>query len=80
MPFAVSRRATLRCLTVSLAMISGPAFGAEVVPEGAGVPRFNHAKQETCAQRAHERVKAVMEGTPWPRPDGRPVASNRHCG
>ena len=36
-------------------------------------------KDVSCAQRAHERVKALMAGIPWVRSDGRPAAKNRQC-
>jgi hypothetical protein len=61
-----------------------PAHAAEPAsPGGAGqgsVPRFRHDKDLTCAERAHQRVRALLDGVPWPRSDGRPVAGNRHCG
>jgi hypothetical protein len=44
------------------------------------VPRFRAETSETaCADRAHERVRALMRGVPWHHTDGRPAAKNRDC-
>ena len=48
-------------------------------PPGTDVPRFRHDKEPGCAALAHQRVRALLDGVPWPPPDPRPVASNRPC-
>ena len=55
---------------------AGPA---QVGESGAMVTRFGHGGELSCAQRAHERVKALMAGLPWASFDVRPSARNRSC-
>jgi hypothetical protein len=55
----------LRCGAVPRADASG----------GVPVPHFGHGKRETCAQRGHDRIRALMQGGERPRP----VATYRTC-
>jgi len=65
---------------VVLPLLCAQAAGlAQVGESGTMVQRFGHGKELSCAQRAHERVKALMAGLPWAAFDVRPSARNRPC-
>jgi hypothetical protein len=42
-------------------------------------PLFGHHRQQTCAQNAHERIRAMMAGVPWVASRGTPTATNLDC-
>jgi hypothetical protein len=81
MPFSLPRRALLRSLAAATFTVPA-ALGAEIVPPGGrgavSLPHLGQHKVASCAQTAHGRVKALMNGVSWPR-SANPVASNRHC-
>ena len=83
MPFSLPRRAMLRGLAVVAYAIPVAASAEVALPAGRGavsLPHLGQRKVASCAETAHQRVKALMGGVPWPRPDNRPAANNRHCG
>jgi hypothetical protein len=80
MPFTASPRIPLLVLVAAacVAARSLPCAQSAEATHGFGQP-FRHDKDITCAQRAHERVKALMAGVPWVRAGHHPTASNRPC-
>jgi hypothetical protein len=52
---------------------------AQVGESSAMMPRSGHVKDLGCTQKAHERVRALMDNVPWPRFDVRPSARNWPC-
>jgi len=83
MPFTVYSRLPLLILAVTAGVAVPPppcAQSAAVARDGGFAYRsFRRDKDESCAQRAHERIKALMAGIPWVRSDGHPAAKNRQC-
>jgi hypothetical protein len=84
MPIISPWRALLRSAISAVALNISAALAGDVVPpnhsDGAVVSGFGHRKHETCAEQSHERVRALLDGTPWPRSENPPAARNRHCG
>jgi hypothetical protein len=73
-----------RGLAVAMMLCPICSVAATEAPNGehraGGVPRFRvESNDATCADRAHERVRALMHGVPWHPTNGRPAAKNRDC-
>jgi len=87
MAFAVSSRLPLLILAVTagIAVLPPCAQSAAVACDGAAAYRpfrldkDGRDKGVSCAQRAHERIRALMAGIPWVRSDGHPAAKNHQC-
>jgi hypothetical protein len=70
--------AAANMVVLPLPFAQGSGLG-QVDESGTTVTRIGHHKELSCAQRAHERVKALMAGLPWASFDVRPSARNRSC-
>jgi hypothetical protein len=79
MSISLSRRAVLRSIAVVAGLGSrcdmARADGLAPVKK----PGFHPAKDETCPEREHERVKALLAGRDWARFGGHATDQNRSC-
>lgn len=85
MPSTIPPRMLVPRLAAAASMVVLPLLYAQGAglpragESGAMMPRFSHGKELSCTQRAHERVRALMDGLPRAGFDVRPSARNRPC-
>ena len=80
MTLTVTRRATLlRSFVVVPFILALNTAGAWTAEARTSDRRSGERKAARCGLKTRERIRAVMDGTPTPPPDGRPPASNRTC-